>query len=168
VLHVFIYYIPVCAVTFNVVMSCDCLPCCIICTVMHAFCFFDRPFKSSIELVLFVLLCILFQCIWGGFILIQYNYGKLWNSGIIRTATKQKSKQREFRSHLRVKGETGTCHYTFSTSVNLIYNLLPNVHQRWDGSRILSNFQYSATICNIPMKPKSKQITRQSIVTFQQ
>jgi hypothetical protein len=90
---------------------------------------------------------IILQCIWGGFILIQYNYGKLWNSGIIRTATKQKSKQREFRSHLRVKGETGTCHYTFSTSsVNLIYNLLPHVHQRWDGSRILSkilsNFQY--------------------------
>ena len=40
---------------------------------------------------------IILQCIWGGFILIQYNCGKLWNSGIIRTATKQKSKQREFR-----------------------------------------------------------------------
>jgi len=40
---------------------------------------------------------IILQCIWGGFILIQYNCDKLWNSGIIRTATKQKSKQREFR-----------------------------------------------------------------------
>jgi hypothetical protein len=86
---------------------------------------------------------IILQCIWGGFILIQYNCGKLWNSGIIRTATKQKSKQREFRfltlSHLPVKGETCTCHYTFSTSsVNLIYNLLPHAHQLLDGSRIFS------------------------------
>ena len=38
---------------------------------------------------------IILQRIWGGFILIQYNCDKLWNSGIIRTATKQKSKQRE-------------------------------------------------------------------------
>ena len=41
------------------------VPCCIICTVMHVFCYyfmlFDRRFKSSIELVLFVLLCIVFK-----------------------------------------------------------------------------------------------------------
>ena len=93
---------------------------------------------------------IILQCVWGWFKLIQYNCGKLWNSGIIKTATKHKSKQGEFRfstwSHLPVKGETCTCHYTFSTSsVNLIYNLLPHAHQLWDGSRIfrriLSNVQ---------------------------
>jgi hypothetical protein len=38
---------------------------------------------------------IILQCIWGGCILIQYNCDKLWNSVIIRTATKQKSKQGE-------------------------------------------------------------------------
>jgi hypothetical protein len=68
-LLVILYAWYICAIIFNVVMSYDCMPymCLAVLYVLscmfsvNILCLFDRRFKSSIELVLFVLLCIVFK-----------------------------------------------------------------------------------------------------------